>query len=186
MDKEHRTCENCGTLLEWKPGEPRRDFLVRKYCNRTCWSEGKRKNWRPRFWAKVEQAGPDDCWLWTGALYEGYGQFLTHSKRSRRAHIIVAEEFHGQGEEGQEVRHLCGVRHCVNPAHLRWGTRQENMRDMVLHGTSRAKLTVEDVRSIRREIAAGEKMVSIARKFGVSDATIYDLKYGRTWGWVNG
>ena len=184
VDSEHRTCQNCGTLLEWRPGEPRRDFERRMFCNRDCWSKGKRKQWRKRFWAKVDQRGPDECWPWTGCLHQGYGEFLVADRRTRRAHIIMAQEFHGEGGPGLEVRHLCGNRACVNPNHLKWGTRQENMHDMVLHGTSVAKLRPRDVRIIRWRLGKGHSHAAIARDYGLAAATIDDLAAGRTWGWV--
>ena len=42
---------------------------------------------------------------------------------------------HGEPEAGMVARHLCGNGHlsCVNPAHLAWGTAQQNARDRSLH-----------------------------------------------------
>lgn len=188
MDEQQTTerrCENCGAPLEWKPGEPRRDFLRRIYCNRTCWSQGKRRDWRRRFWRNVDRGQPNECWLWRGPTHDGYGMFFKDG-RSCRAHIVMAETVHGSRPEGQEVRHLCAVRACVNPAHLKWGTRQENVMDMIHHsGHHNAKLTQENVREIRRRLGIETHQV-IADEFGVSKATIDDVAAGRTWRWLNG
>ena len=36
------------------------------------------------FWSKVSVAGPDDCWLWTGATNDyGYGQINVRKKKIR-------------------------------------------------------------------------------------------------------
>lgn len=36
-----------------------------------------------------------------------------------------------------EAAHSCGNRKCVNPAHLRWATYEENGADKIIHGTNR-------------------------------------------------
>lgn len=43
-------------------------------------------------------------------------------------------------------------------------------------------LSEENVHEIRQRIESGETQVDIARKFGVSPATISDIKKGRSWG----
>ena len=45
----------------------------------------------------------------------------------------------------------------------------------------RAKLTVENVRAIKRRLKNSEPPTNLAAKFGVSLATIYDIKLGRSW-----
>lgn len=51
---------------------------------------------------------PDGCWYWTGHLNpDGYGPH----RRAYRLHV-------GPIPAGYHLDHLCGVRHCVNPAHL--------------------------------------------------------------------
>ena len=45
-----------------------------------------------RFWAKVDKGGPDECWLWTGALTPYYGQIQEGGRGSRqlKAHRTAA------------------------------------------------------------------------------------------------
>lgn len=88
--------------------------------------------------------------------------------------------------------HSCANAACCNPAHLRWGTRDENMQDRAEHGHQNGgKLLVDDVRAIRLEFAnrSTGKMVAyehIAEKYGVGTKTIRDLIAGRSWGWLDG
>jgi hypothetical protein len=54
---------------------------------------------------------------------------------SRYVHTLVARAFHGEPTPGQEVRHLDGVQTNNRADNLAWGTRAENMRDAVAHGS---------------------------------------------------
>lgn len=78
-----------------------------------------------RFWARVEKRGPDECWLWTGALTRGYGSFGSGG-RNVRVHRFAYEAVVGPIPEGLTIDHLCRVRNCVNPAHLEAVTMREN------------------------------------------------------------
>jgi hypothetical protein len=88
-----------------------------------------------RFWAKVDKNGPGGCWLWTaGQNGVGYGSFrlgstLDGTRREVLAHRWVYEALIGPIPRDLTVDHLCRVRNCVNPAHLRLLTNLENATD---------------------------------------------------------
>ncbi len=50
--------------------------------------------------------------------------------------------------------------------------------------TDAAKLTEDDVRSIRAFLAAGRTRQSLADQFGVSEGMIGAIKFRRAWTWV--
>ena len=92
-----------------------------------------------RFFASLT-AQPDGCWMWTGTLNDGgYGMFAVGGT-NLRAHRWAYERFVGPIPAGLQIDHLChdpdachgGItcphRRCVNPAHLRPVTSQENTR----------------------------------------------------------
>lgn len=81
-----------------------------------------------RFWEKVSQEPMSGCWLWTGAVDRGYGQFSAHAGQHAKAHRFSYELLRGPIPKGLDLDHLCRVRCCVNPAHLEPVTRKENLR----------------------------------------------------------
>lgn len=93
-----------------------------------------------RFWVKVNKDGalpfarPDlgRCWIWTGALRKGHGEFRRARRSLVAAHRFVYELEVGQIPPGLVIDHLCRVPRCVNPAHLEAVTNVEN----VLRGNS--------------------------------------------------
>lgn len=89
-----------------------------------------------------------------------------------------------------EAAHSCGRGHegCVDPRHLSWKTRKENVADRVLHGTSnngerngRAKLVVIDILLIKNALSRGESCISIAKRHQVHPDSIRRIKRGATW-----
>lgn len=80
-----------------------------------------------RFWSKVGRGGPSDCWEWTGPINaKGYGRFHAVGA-SEMAHRTSVRLSGREIPEGFEVDHVCRNRRCVNPAHLRVVTHQENL-----------------------------------------------------------
>lgn len=66
-----------------------------------------------------------DCVLWPGyVMPNGYGQaydparYLAGERPQVYAHRLVYEQRVGPIPAGHEVHHRCGVKACVNPAHL--------------------------------------------------------------------
>lgn len=80
----------------------------------------------------IDEAG---CWLWQGSKDpRGYGRMSVlvdptpgrRRWRLRGAHRVVFAAMVGPLIEGLEIDHLCRVRSCVNPAHLRQVTHAVN------------------------------------------------------------
>lgn len=71
-----------------------------------------------------------ECWLWLGTrCHKGYGHIrLDNNGPIRLVHRVAYEQMVALIPEGLEIDHLCGVRHCVNPAHLEAVSRLENVR----------------------------------------------------------
>jgi hypothetical protein len=114
----------------------------------------------------------------------GYGQ-IHSSGRTAYAHRVAWERANGPIPDGEFVLHDCDNRRCVNPAHLRLGSFQDNMDDMTgklrhAHGArnGHAKLTVAEVRLIR---FMGGSHSSIAKHFGVTQSLVTMIRTRRIW-----
>lgn len=111
-------------------------------------------------------------------------------------HRLVAITFIGESPSPLhlEVAHRNGSRLANHFSNLRWSTRAENHADIQAHGThlkgmanGRAKLTDDEIRSIRREYreikapGSGRSPAELEGRYGVHRATIVNIAMGRAW-----
>lgn len=139
------------------------------------------------FWSKVDKAGAGGCWLYTGTIsFEGYGYVNIGSgvrRKQWQAHRFAWSLLKGPIPADGCILHHCDVRHCVNPDHLYIGDRKDNARDkLVRHRDSTSDLTHDQVREIRVALANYRHGMckELAKKYGVSNGVISDIKLGYT------
>lgn len=133
----------------------------------------------------------DDCLIWPYSLLNnGYG-VLNKKVVSRMA----CEKRHGPPpDEKYDAAHSCGKGHlgCVNPMHMSWKTRKENMADQLEHGTrnrgerqGNSKLTPDMVREIRSQLGCRTQL-SMAREYGLSPGHVSNIVNGKKcWEWLD-
>lgn len=144
-----------------------------------------------RFWSKVNQRGPDECWPFVGAHSQaGYGRFSLHrqSAQAQRVAWLLAK---GDIPKGLNVLHKCDNPPCCNPAHLFLGTYADNNRDRSRKGrnvdlrgekSGKAKLTWEQVRQIRALFNAGEtNLHELGRRFDIDHSVIWHIVHNDAW-----
>jgi len=136
------------------------------------------------------------CWIWTGTLSNsGYGYFKSIAGRKGLgrgdiAHRLSHKLFIGPIPDGLDVLHSCDTPACVNPNHLRAGTRKENMADCIKRGRFKlpaprpgtlndlAKLTDADVVDIRN---SAQSLKDLSKKYGIDRTNIHQIITGKTW-----
>lgn len=158
-----------------------------------------------RYWPRVKKQ-EGGCWLWTGPIFpNGYGRIGSGGRNGRtiQTHRLGYQLAFGEIPAGLLVCHRCDVRNCVNPEHLFLGTHKENTADMRMKGRGPSgpshgmvkrpecaargerhgltKLTAKQVLLIR---GSEERPADLARKYGVSQATVRNIQARATWGWL--
>jgi DNA-binding transcriptional regulator YiaG len=111
-------------------------------------------------------------------------------KRRRLVHRMVLGAFVGQAPAGLQACHNDGDKSNNRLTNLRYDTAASNMADKLRHGTHargqrahNAKLTLEDVRSIRSRAGSASQR-EMAREYGVSQAHISAIVRRKEWAWA--
>ncbi len=144
------------------------------------------KSLEEKFLSRVKKT--ETCWLWTGHINSyGYGTLHLRSDLRVKAHRLSYTLFVGPFDEDLDILHSCDNPACVNPDHLRPGTHNENMQDMVNKGRSLkgeshniSKLKDDDIRQIR-VLAQQIPILTIAKMFNVTQANVRFIVNGVTW-----
>jgi hypothetical protein len=158
----------------------------------------KRKSLQDRIAQYAHYVLPSGCVIWAGYTdVDGYA--IAHFKadgvgRNMKVHRLVYEEAHGPIADGMMVCHRCDVRSCVNPDHLFLGTAKDNVADMWAKGrwrpgaqdnrgerNPRARLSHQDVASIRAKRSAGIGAAELAKDYGVSRSHVQRICRGQMW-----
>lgn len=134
------------------------------------------------------------CWNWNGnKTGRDRRAYMWHDSRTRLVSRVYYEYVLGvKLEKGVCVLHTCDNPGCVNPAHLYLGTQKDNAKDRQQRNRNRAfdrsfkgeangasKLTAEQVIEIRKTTDVSHS--TLAQRFGVSRATIGDIKRRKIW-----
>lgn len=186
-------CEcGCGQFTLISQNTNRRHGSRKGHPLRFVNGHNRRRPLTERFWSKVDQAGgPDACWPWQGSTHKGYGQ-IELNQRPLIASRLSWELTNGPIPDGMYVCHACDNPPCCNPAHLFLGEPMVNTVDKVQKGRAsggclpgeqnpNAKLTAEQVLTIRQRYTAGEKASALAREYGLGLSTMCRIVKGQAW-----
>lgn len=106
-------------------------------------------------------------------------------------HVLILTVFVGPCPNGLEGCHKDGDSNNCALGNLRWDTHKSNMTDRTLHGRTvrgerhyYAKLTVDDVKSIRQRCASGEFQKNVALDYGINASCVQKIVSRESWSWV--
>lgn len=146
-----------------------------------------------RFVSGLVEANTQECIIYP--FYrnqDGYG-WMKSQTGNIGAHVYAAILCHGDKPTLQhEACHSCGNGHlgCVNPRHIYWGTRSDNMKDAYRHGkqmgnrgrygerASATKYPDAVIEKVRAALARGETQTSVATMFNMSQSHVNRIKHG--------
>jgi hypothetical protein len=126
---------------------------------------------------------------------QGYGFLHVGGRKGevQKVHRLMWQVTFGEVAPGLMVRHMCNNPSCINVEHLALGTNQDNMDDKVRAGRqariqgskhSEAKLTEDQVRSIRNLHSSGLSYSQIAKLFGISKPNVAGIVRRERWSHV--
>ena len=147
------------------------------------------------FWDRVyglaEAEG--DCLIFRGCVNDdGYGRIVRNG-RLVFVHREVWARDHGPIPAMMCICHTCDKPACIEPSHLWLGTHADNMadrkrkgREAIRYGSQNpvSKLKEEDIPAIRAALRTSESVISIARRYAVTDGVIFSIRARRTWSHV--
>ena len=126
---------------------------------------------------KVEDRGyTSPCWIYQGHIAaDGYAR-TSRGGKTKYVHRIYYEKYKGTIPDGLVIDHLCRVRSCLNPEHMRVTTYAQNSRQ----GYSTI-LTEKQVLEIRQLLAEGKKQEDIAELYGITQSNISRISTKDCW-----
>jgi hypothetical protein len=135
------------------------------------------------FWPKVDRPAVG-CWEWQHKRRKliPYG-VARYKQMDWHAHVLAWMIAYGEPPAGQTPYQRCRPEHLALADHDVAAEQLRAARDERVSSVrgSKAKLTAEDVREIRRKHSEGERPASIAREFDITRTSIGRLLEGRTY-----
>ena len=109
-------------------------------------------------------------------------------KHAKTVHSLVLTAFSGPRPEGQETRHLNGVRDDNRAENLQWGTIRENRIDQKHHGRGiqgarnpKAKFVAGDVERVKDLRRFGNSQQRIGGWLGIEQTHVSKILRGKHW-----
>lgn len=123
----------------------------------------------------------DACFFWPFLTSNRHRPCMYFRGRIIGVSRAVCMLAHGEPERpDMEAAHSCAKGHlgCVNPAHLRWATKIENLAERGQLVGRRIVLSAPIAREIRASVTS---VVELAERYGVTVRTVSRIRNGHSW-----
>src|SRR5690606_31175394 len=117
----------------------------------------------------------------------GYGLFRPGGTAPKElAHRLSYEDENGAIPGGMVILHSCDNPSCVNPSHLRAGTKKDNSVDAASKGRVNGMILDDGlVIALLRDYIRGASRTQLADKYGLSIHSVTDFTGGRSRQWLH-
>jgi len=144
---------------------------------------------RQRLFERVDVGGPNECWLWMGALDDKTYGTIGIEGDVVYVHRVVYNIYYGEIGDHQ-INHHCDIPNCVNPHHLYKGDQSDNIQEMWDRGqrdkeqmwgenNPQSKLSDEQAEEIKERIENGtETYEEIAEDYPITPSTVGSIAAG--------
>lgn len=149
-----------------------------------------------RFIEKIEAPGPDHCWRWTGVHINDHSYPMFYYMRNGKRYqlpvgrLVYRIYYANYIPNDHVVGHTCDHTWCVNPKHIYIVPRHQHFKERweehlvrgKYHKVSRAKLSNQQVREIRRRWREEDvdTYTELAEDYPVTPQAIRDVVEERT------
>lgn len=123
-----------------------------------------------------------------GRGYLQVGLYNNGSRKKKRINRLVAKAFidNPNPEEFDQINHKNSCRTDNRVENLEWCSGSYNERHKIANGNSTlARLGYKQASEIRELLLLGADVNRLAEKYGVSPSTIYHIRAGRAWSWID-
>lgn len=121
-----------------------------------------------------------------------YNRYVVSGGRKFSGNVMVLRAFVRDPEPGETASHLNGKPLDDRLENLAWESLGDNLRRKTEHGTmtrgiatNTAKLTEEQVRTLRAAHTAGQSGLSLSKEYGIAQATAWAIIRRKSWAWLD-
>lgn len=133
-----------------------------------------------KFWSRVDIRTDDECWEWQKSKTQGYGDVWIDGKiwKAHRYAWFLTHQRH----TSLMILHSCDNPPCCNPKHLREGTNQDNMDDLVMRGRHPFRKAID--KRIYEQICTlliAHSVATVCRMVDIKRSVLDKIKHGTHW-----
>ena len=137
------------------------------------------------FFAKRSEVRPNGCWFAIGGASGSGDVPVKRGGKPIGIHRLAYEFYIGKIPEGKRVIRSCKNKRCINPDHLILSSTSDIAKNTFATGRKHPRgNTILNETTVKEIKMSNEPMLRLAKKYGVSDATIRKIKHGETWNHV--